>query len=62
MLKKDLILQAYKANPSKRKIAQDLGVSRQYVIQVLKDYEKKPESFTNIIKEINPNENPYNRR
>jgi len=40
-LKKDLVLKLYKKYKSKRKVALELGVSRQYVIQEVKAYEKK---------------------
>jgi DNA invertase Pin-like site-specific DNA recombinase len=44
MLKKDQVIELYKKYGSKRKVAQELQVTRQYVIQVIRDYESKKES------------------
>lgn len=41
MLKKDLVIKLWKKYKSKRKVAIELGVSRQYVIQEVKAYEQK---------------------
>lgn len=38
-LKKDIVIKLYKKYKSKRKVALELGVTRQYVIQVIKAYE-----------------------
>ena len=44
MLKKEKVLELYKKHKSKRKVAQILKVSRQYVIQVIKDYDRQPQN------------------
>lgn len=41
MLKKDLVIKLYKKYKSKRRVAIELGVSRQYVIQEVKAYEQR---------------------
>lgn len=41
MLQKERVVKLYQKHKSKRKVAQVLKVSRQYVIQVIKDYEAK---------------------
>jgi hypothetical protein len=40
-LKKDIVLKLYRKYKSKRKVALELGVTRQYVIQVIKQAEAK---------------------
>jgi orotate phosphoribosyltransferase-like protein len=41
MLKKEQVMELYKKYGSKRKVAQELQVSRQYVIAVVQEEERK---------------------
>jgi DNA invertase Pin-like site-specific DNA recombinase len=43
-LKKDQVLELYAKYRSKRKVAKELNVSRQYVIQVIQQHEIKNKS------------------
>jgi transposase len=40
-LQKDRVIKLYIKHKSKRKVAQIIGKTRQYVIQVIKEYEKE---------------------
>lgn len=48
-LQKDRVIALYKKHKSKRKVAQIIGKTRQYVIQVVKDWEanQKVEALQN---------------
>jgi len=47
MLQKERVIKLYLKHKSKRKVAQILKVSRQYIIQVIKDYEYSQEQSEN---------------
>lgn len=54
--KKDIVIELYKKYGSKRKVAQELNVTRQYVIQVIKESNmpKLPKGNGKTLRKTNP--------